>query len=145
MTAITDSRARVLTIGALSRATGVNIETIRYYERIGLLPAPPRSANGRRCYAPEHAERLRFVRRARALGFGLDNIRALLGLATQDSGSCAQARALAAAHLAEVRAKRDYLARLETILTDTVAQCDAQCCGAAAPVPACPVLEVLAS
>jgi MerR family mercuric resistance operon transcriptional regulator len=145
MASITDSRARALSIGALSRQTGVNIETIRYYERIGLLPAPPRSAAGRRCYAPEHGERLRFVRRARALGFGLDNIRALLTLAAQDSGSCAQARALAAAHLADVRAKRADLARLEAILADTVAQCDAQCCGGAAPAPACPVLEVLAS
>ena len=144
MASITDSRAPALSIGGLSQQTGVNIETIRYYERIGLLPAPPRSANGRRCYAPEHGERLRFMRRARELGFGLDNIRTLLSLASQDSGSCAQARAVAAAHLADVRAKRDDLARLETILADTVAQCDARCCGAA-PVPACPVLEVLAS
>jgi MerR family transcriptional regulator, mercuric resistance operon regulatory protein len=141
MTAITAARGRPLSIGALSRLTDVNIETIRYYERIELMPAPPRSSGGHRCYGPDHVERLRFIRRARALGFGIDNIRALLGLAARGGGSCAQVRDIAAAHLAALRAKRDDLAKLERILSATIAQCDAQCCGE--PAPACPVLEVL--
>ena len=143
MTPITASRGSAFGIGDLSRATGVNIETIRYYERIGLMPAPPRSAGGRRYYGPAHVERLRFIRRARDLGFGLDNIRALMALSSGGAESCAQARAIAAAHLADVRAKLRDLARLEKTLATTVAQCDARCDGE--DVPTCPVIEVLAA
>jgi MerR family mercuric resistance operon transcriptional regulator len=141
MQPITASRARPLTIGTLSRLTGVNIETIRYYERIVLMRKPPRTAGGYRSYAPDHVERLRFIRRARELGFGIGTIRTLLELSARASESCAKARQIAAVHLADVRAKRDDLAKLENILSETIAQCDAQCCGGAAPL--CPVLEVL--
>jgi MerR family transcriptional regulator, mercuric resistance operon regulatory protein len=141
MNAITDSRG--LSIGALSRLTGVNIETIRYYEKIALMRKPPRTQGGHRSYAPEHVARLRFIRRARTLGFGIEGIRALLTLSAGGANSCAQARDLAAAHLADVRAKREDLAKLETVLSDTIAQCDAQCCGGVAP--ACHVLEILES
>lgn len=141
MRSITASRG--FTIGALSRRTGVNVETIRYYERIRLTQKPPRTRGGHRSYAAEHVEQLRFIRRARALGFGIDGIRALLTLSSQGARSCAQAREIAAVHLAEVRAKRDDLVRLETVLADTIAQCDARCCGPSVPV--CPILEVLGS
>jgi MerR family transcriptional regulator, mercuric resistance operon regulatory protein len=141
MASITASRARVLTIGALSNLTGVNIETIRYYERINLTAKPPRTAGGHRSYHAEHVERLRFVRRARELGFGIENIRTLLALALRGNSSCAEAREVAAFHLADVRAKRDDLAKLEKVLADTIAQCDSQCCGMSQPP--CPVLEVL--
>jgi MerR family mercuric resistance operon transcriptional regulator len=141
MKAITPSRARSLTIGALSHFTGVNIETIRYYERINLMTKPPRTAGGHRSYQPEHVERLRFVRRARELGFGIGSIRTLLTLGLRGSSSCAEARKVAASHLADVRAKRDDLAKLDKVLADTIAQCDAQCCGTS--LPPCPVLEVL--
>lgn len=141
MTTITDSRG--LGIGALARLTGVNIETIRYYEKIDLMRPPPRTRGGHRSYAPDHVERLRFIRRARALGFGIEGIRALLTLSAGAADSCAQAREIAAAHLADVRAKRDDLARLEAVLRETIAQCDAPCCDGAAS--ACPVLEVLES
>lgn len=141
MASITASRAGTLTIGALSRRTGVNIETIRYYERIRLLSKPPRTAGGHRSYAPEHVERLRFVRRARALGFGIENIRALLDLSVREHDSCAQVREIAAAHLTDVRAKLDDLRKLEKILGETVSQCDRQCLGDSAPL--CPVLEIL--
>jgi MerR family transcriptional regulator, mercuric resistance operon regulatory protein len=143
MAPITASRAGTLSIGALSRRTGVNIETIRYYERIRLLAKPPRTAGGHRSYAPEHVERLRFVRRARELGFGIENIRALLVLAARGAASCVEARTIAATHLADVRAKLSDLAKLEKILAETVTQCDTQCCGP--DTPACPVLEVLAA
>ena len=141
MSAITDSRG--LSIGALSRQTGVNTETIRYYEKIELMRKPPRTHGGHRSYSQEHVERLRFIRRARALGFGIDGIRALLTLSAGRTNSCAQAREIAAAHLADIRAKREDLAKLESILSDTIAQCDARCCEEIAP--ACPVLEVLES
>ena len=143
MATITASRAGALTIGALSRRTGVNIETIRYYERIQLLGKPPRTAGGHRSYAPEHMQRLHFVRRARALGFGIENIRALLDLSAREPDSCAEVREIAAAHLTDVRAKLDDLRKLEKILTETVNQCDQQCCGATAPP--CPVLEILSA
>jgi MerR family mercuric resistance operon transcriptional regulator len=143
MARITASRGRPLTIGALSHLTGVNVETIRYYERIGLTAKPPRTAGGHRSYQPDHVERLRFVRRARELGFGIADIRMLLTLAARRSASCAEARAVAASHLADVRAKRDDLAKLEKILAGTIKQCDAQCCGGEAPL--CPVLDVLAA
>ena len=139
MNAITDSRG--LGIGGLASQTGVNIETIRYYEKIDLMQAPPRTRGGHRSYGPEHVERLRFIRRARALGFGVESIRALLTLSGGAAGSCAQARGIAAAHLADVRAKRDDLAKLEAVLSETIAQCDARCCDGVAPI--CPVLEIL--
>jgi MerR family mercuric resistance operon transcriptional regulator len=117
-------------IGELSRRTGCNIETIRYYERIGLMPAPPR--RGRyRSYGPEDVGRLGFVRRARELGFTLDEVRALLGLAAGGQASCAEARDLAGAHLKDVRTRIADLKRMERVLAETVRACDAgddACC-----------------
>lgn len=104
------------TIGALSQASGVNLETIRYYERTGLLPQPPREANGYRRYDEGAVKRLRFVRRGRELGFGIDEIRTLLQLADHPTQPCAQADALASRHLADVQAKiRDLLAVQEEL------------------------------
>src|SRR6266566_2858215 len=100
------ARSAEIQIGELSRRTGCNIETIRYYERIGLLPRPPRSASRYRLYDTGDIHRLTFVRRARELGFSLDEVRALLALSA-DSGkqTCIEARELAAAHLADVQSK----------------------------------------
>ena len=78
MRTITVSRAEDLPIGKLSRVTGVNIETIRYYERIKMIPPPPRTASGRRIYDSTHLRILAFIRRSRELGFSLDEIRALI-------------------------------------------------------------------
>ncbi|MDH3920601.1 MAG: MerR family transcriptional regulator, partial [Rhodospirillales bacterium] len=88
-----------LTIGALSKNTGCNIETIRYYERIGLLPAPPRSAGGHRLYGEVLLKRLTFIRRGRELGFTLDDIRGLLGLVDGGAYTCAEVKALTLDHL----------------------------------------------
>src|SRR3546814_5235734 len=85
-------------IGELSRRTGCNIETIRYYERVGLLPIPQRRGRYRR-YAREDVARLGCVRRARGLGFTLEEVRALLGLAVIGDASCADVREVAASHL----------------------------------------------
>jgi MerR family mercuric resistance operon transcriptional regulator len=128
---------RNLSIGALARASGVNLETIRYYERIGLMPAPARTEGGHRLYEAEHRKRLEFIRRGRELGFGIEDIRALLDLAETSDQPCEAVRAIAAEHLANVRAKLADLTRLERILAQTVSQC-----GTAA-APECAVLEML--
>ncbi|MEK7265008.1 MAG: helix-turn-helix domain-containing protein, partial [Pseudomonadota bacterium] len=110
------------TIGDVSALTGVNIETIRYYERIGLVPKPPRTEGGRRAYADADAKRLRFIRRARDLGFSIDDIRALLQLA-DSGGACKGAQEIAVRHRDDVRDKIKTLKRLDRILTDAAVQC----------------------
>jgi len=124
-----------VTIGTLAARAGVKVETIRYYERAGLLPAPPRSAGGYRIYGRGHLRRLAFIRRGRSLGFPLEEIRVLLRLA-EGGGACSEVRALAEGHLAQVRAKIADLRRMERTLARTAARC-----GGGAP--ACPVVEAL--
>src|SRR5262245_48749462 len=98
MRPITALRADGVPIGELSRRTGVNIETIRYYEKIKMLPAPGRTAGGHRVYGPQQARILAFIRRGRELGFTLDEIRALLDLAGPGRASCAEVRVIAKRH-----------------------------------------------
>lgn len=126
-----------LTIGRLAAAAGVNFETVRYYERIGLMPPPARTANGHRAYEQGHVRRLAFIRRARELGFSIEDIRALLALAEPSRVSCGGVREIARTHLDEVRAKLADFARLEAILAATIAQCSGD------PAPSCPVLDML--
>jgi MerR family mercuric resistance operon transcriptional regulator len=137
MQPVTDKRGASLSIGALSQQTGVHIETIRYYERVKMLAAPPRTGGGRRVYDHSHRRTLGFIRRARDLGFSLDEIRALLDLDGSGRASCAEVREIANRHLASVRAKLADLARLETVLSETVGQCEANM------TPVCPVLGIL--
>jgi MerR family transcriptional regulator, mercuric resistance operon regulatory protein len=137
MQPLTDKREGSLSIGALSQQTGVHIETIRYYERVKMLAAPPRTGGGRRVYGESHRRTLRFIRRARDLGFNLDEIRALLDLDGSGRASCAEVREIASRHLANVRAKLADLAGLEAVLSETVGQC------AANITPICPVLGIL--
>jgi len=113
----------MLTIGALAKATGSNIETVRYYERIGLLPAPARTSGNYRSYGPDHLARLSFVRRSRELGFSLEAIRELLRLADQKDRDCAAVDAIARAHLIEVQRKIADLTALRRELRDLVDQC----------------------
>jgi len=114
-----------IAIGALSKHTGTNIETVRYYERVGLLPAPARSSGGYRLYGTDHLKRLNFIRRARALGFSLAEVRKLLTLADQRRRPCADVRIVAAAHLQDVKAKIADLRQMQRVLKDTVARCEA--------------------
>jgi MerR family mercuric resistance operon transcriptional regulator len=137
MRSITDSRATDLPIGQLSRLSGVNIETIRYYERIKMLPAPPRTASGRRVYDSTHLRTLAFIRRARELGFSLDQIRALIRLGGPEKATCHEVRRIATHHLEDIRAKLEDLTKLERLLTKTVAQCSGKV------APDCPVLDIL--
>ncbi|HWU79194.1 MAG TPA: helix-turn-helix domain-containing protein [Caulobacter sp.] len=127
---------QVIQIGDLSRQTGCNIETIRYYERIGLIPEPPR--RGRyRSYDRDDVARLGFVRRARELGFTLDEVRALLGLAAVGQASCTEVRDLAAAHLTDVRERIADLRRMERVLASAVKACSA------GKDQACPLIQTL--
>ena len=112
-----------IAIGALSKHTGTNIETIRYYERVGLLPAPARSSGGYRLYGTGHLKRLNFIRRARILGFSIGEVRTLLQLADERKRPCAEVRVVAEAHLKDVRAKIADLRRMERVLKATVARC----------------------
>src|SRR5262245_42210862 len=106
MSAITCSQVEALPIGGLSRRSGVNVETIRYYERIKMLPSPPRTASGRRIYGETELRILVFIRRGRELGFHLEDIRALLRLGARRTIPCAEASEIAARHLREIRADR---------------------------------------
>jgi MerR family mercuric resistance operon transcriptional regulator len=129
-----------LSIGELSRRTGVNIETIRYYERIKMLPAPPRTGSGRRVYGPAETRSLAFIRRSRELGFTLEQVRALLALSAEDGkNTCGEVRQLAASHLADVRAKIADLRAMASVLSDAVRRCDA------GELPGCPLLDVLSA
>jgi MerR family mercuric resistance operon transcriptional regulator len=125
-----------LTIGQLAQRTGANIETIRYYERIGLLPVALRKGRYR-SYDVTDAARLGFVRRSRELGFSIKEVRALLELAAGGHESCAEARDLAAIHLHDVRSRIADLRRMERTLAATVRACDA---GADAR---CPLIDAL--
>jgi len=137
MSSITDSRGPALTIGALSKHTRVNIETIRFYERVGILPKPPRSAGGHRIYSQDQLMRLSFVRRSRELGFSLDEIRGLLQLVDGGRYTCAEVKAITLDHLADVRRKIADLRRLERTLADVAGRCRG------GKVPDCPVIEAL--
>jgi MerR family mercuric resistance operon transcriptional regulator len=108
-------------IGKLSAETGVNIETIRYYERVGLLAAPPRTRGGLRMYDQRHARCLTFVRRSRELGFSLDDIRTLINL-SHGKQDCA-ARKLTLRHVDDVRGKIASLKRLERALNSMTEAC----------------------
>lgn len=112
-----------LSIGALARATGTTVETIRWYERIGMLPVPARTPGNYRSYGPAHLERLSFVRRARDLGFTLDQVRDLLGFADQKERSCDEVDRIAREHLADVDRKVAGLEALRHELQSLIGQC----------------------
>ena len=110
-------------IGELSRATGTNIETIRYYERIGLLPEPDRTAANYRSYGDAHRARLAFVRHSRDLGFTIEEVRSLLDLSDDPGRDCSEADRIASRHLAQVEDKIAQLTLLRDELTRIVGRC----------------------
>jgi len=130
---------RLMTIGELSEHTEVNIETIRYYERIGILPKPPRSAGGHRLYVEGYQRHLVFVRRARELGFSLEDVRALLRLTGDRRMACGKAKGITEKHIADIRRKVDELKRLERALSAMVTQCRGD------DISDCPILDALAT
>ncbi|MDH0614135.1 MULTISPECIES: helix-turn-helix domain-containing protein [Hyphomicrobiales] len=124
-------------IGVLSERSGVNIETIRYYEKIGVMPEPARSAGGYRVYGNDHTRRLHFVRRGRELGFSLDELRGLLQLVDGHAHTCQEVHALTIEHLKDIRQKIADLRRLERVMSDMAAQCSGD------QVPECPIIDAL--
>lgn len=132
---ITNSRA--LTIGRVSALTGVNIETIRYYERIGLIPRQDRSAGGRRSYGDLDTRRLAFVRRARDIGFSLADIKSLLALGEPGHQSCADVKSIADQHRKAIESRIADLTRLHSLLSGTISRCSGR------KVPQCAVLDML--
>lgn len=128
----------MLTIGQLARAAGVGVEAVRYYEQIRLMPSPQRTEGGHRVYDDDARRRLTFIRRARQMGFTLDQVRELLRLAQDEGQPCAAVVELATKHLLEVRAKMKDLTRLEAILGSAVTRCATQAVGSH-----CAVLEML--
>lgn len=126
-----------LRIGDLARATGTTVETIRYYERIGLLAKPGRTGGNYRAYGARDLKRLNFIRHARGLGFEIAEVRSLLDLADNPDRDCGEADTIASGHLEAVEAKIDQLRLLQTELTRMVGACRG---GRAAD---CRVLEVL--
>lgn len=110
-------------IGEVAERSGCHPETVRYYERIGLLPAPPRTAGGYRDYRPADADRLRFISRGRELGFSLEEIRSLLGLAEDDGLSCQDVDRLARGHLLDIRNRLNDLQRMASELERVVGSC----------------------
>jgi MerR family mercuric resistance operon transcriptional regulator len=129
--------AQDVPIGALSKQSGVNIETIRYYERIGVMPAPKRTDGGYRMYGPDQMKRLTFIRRGRELGFSLDELRDLLRLVDGHAYTCAEVHELAVDHVAAIRRKIADLRRLQRVMDEMAAQCSGD------RVPECPIIDAL--
>ena len=126
-----------LGIGALSEQTSCNIETIRYYEREGLLPNPPRTEGGHRVYNEEHLKRLTFIRRSRELGFTLEEVRGLLKMVDGEHYTCAEVKSLILEHLTDVRGKLADLKKLERVLKQLADRCTGD------EAPNCPIVEAL--
>lgn len=131
------TKTRGYTIGQVSRRSGVNIETIRYYERVGIMPEPGRTRGGNRQYDHEQLKRLAFVRRSRELGFSLAEIRALLNMVDHEDFTCAQVHEMTIAHLSTVRDKISGLRRLEKALKSMADECSK------GDLPVCPIIDTL--
>lgn len=126
-----------LTIGQLSRRTGVNIETIRYFEKVGLISSPPRTEGGHRAYDNDHLRTLGFIRRARELGFTPDEVRGILNLGGPADACCDEVREIASKHLQTVRTKMADLAHLEKLLASTINRCSGD------HAPRCAVIDMI--
>jgi MerR family mercuric resistance operon transcriptional regulator len=113
-----------LTTGTLAKQGGVNLESIRYYERRGLLPKPPRTGSGYRMYTDDALRRVRFIKRAQAIGFTLREIRELLGLRVKAGSTCDDVRRKAEAKVVEIDEKRRHLAAMKKTLTKLVSSCE---------------------
>jgi len=126
-----------LSRGLLAKKTGVNIETVRYYEKIALMPDPPRTAGGHRSYDQSLLKRLSFIRRCRELGFTIEELRDLLELVDGGDYSCAEILQSTEAHLDRIRGKIRDLKKMEKTLKTISSKCSGT------NVPACPIIEAL--
>ena len=128
---------KILSIGLLSTQTNCKVETIRYYEKIGIFPKPPRTEGGHRVYSENHLKRLVFIRRGRELGFSLEDIRTLLKLIDGGANTCQQVEAITLHHIGNIHQKILDLKKLEKILATISSQCEG------GVVPECPILDAL--
>ncbi len=126
-----------VTIGVLSTKTGVNIETIRYYEKEGILPKPARSSGGHRLYSEDDIKRLFFVRRSRELGFSIKEINSLLSLVHIGEYTCAAVHDLTVQHAEEISQKIKDLQKMEQVLLEMAAECSQ------GDIPECPIVDTL--
>jgi MerR family transcriptional regulator, mercuric resistance operon regulatory protein len=131
------TKKRGYAIGAISRETGVNIETIRYYERIGIMPRPDRTQGGNRQYDHNQLKRLVFIKRCRELGFSIDEIRALLNITDSEDFTCGEVHAMTVDHLANVKRKIVDLRRMEKLLKSMADECTK------GDLPDCPIIDTL--
>lgn len=131
------TKTRGYSIGQIAAATGANIETIRYYERIGLMQKPDRTPGGNRQYDDDGLKRLFFIRRSRELGFSIDEIRGLLGMVESEETSCAVVHEKTVAHLKAVQDKIASLKKLEKTLAEMASHCSR------GDVPDCPIIDAL--
>jgi MerR family mercuric resistance operon transcriptional regulator len=125
--------------GELAKLTAVKGETIRYYEKCGLLKAPARSSGGHRIYSEDHAKQLTFIRRCRELGFAISEIDSLISLGNIGEKSCQQVQQVTTDHLSDVHEKIKDLKKIERTLKDLIKQCEGN------TTPACPIIETLFS
>lgn len=130
-------KAPPLTRGRMAALSGCNAETIRYYERIGLMPDPGRTAAGYRIYEESHLKRISFIRRLRSLGFTLDEIRRFLALVDAEAYTCKEVLAISREHIDVIRAKISDLERMKNSLEELVEQCTGD------EVPNCPIVDQL--
>jgi MerR family mercuric resistance operon transcriptional regulator len=126
-----------LSRGTLAQRSGVNSETVRYYEKIALLPAPDRSAGGHRVYQEDDLQRLCFIRRCREMGFSLEEIRGLLSLVDGQQVSCERVKNIADEHLRDIQTKISDLKKMERTLRTLSASCSGD------DIPECPIIESL--
>ncbi len=126
-----------VTRGVLAKRSGVNAETIRYYEKIELMPEPDRNSGGHRIYEEVHLQRLCFIRRCREMGFTLEEIRELLSLVDREQVSCEHVQQIAQDHVLSIRQKIKDLQRMQGTLRDLAKQCSGE------NVPECPIIEAL--
>ena len=131
-------KTEFISTSELARKTGVNPETIRYYERAGLLPKPPRSQSGYRLFPPNSVRRMRFIRRAQELGFSLKEIKELLALRISPGSTRADVRKRAKAKVADIDEKIQHLREIKK----TLVRLDQTCCGEG-PASDCPILDNL--
>lgn len=136
-TPITKPRSGPYSTGEVAALSKTHIESIRYFERIGLIPKAGRAASGHRRFNEEHLRRLIFIRRARDMGFAQDEVRTLIALSDGSPNSCAEVKSIAEANLRVIREKIAGLKRLERLLAETSAKCRGN------RTPACPLIEAL--
>ena len=128
----------MLTTSQLANSAGVNVETLRYYERRGLLPEPPRRASGYRQYSQDDVARLQFIKRAKELGFTLQEVQELLNLRVDPDTPCAMVKRRADLKIIDIEAKLQSLKRIKKALNKLAATCSGR-----GPVGDCPILEAL--